>query len=183
MAATVVDRTPRANRLVMSLATRLNQAVCPRLILPTRDMDVPLSALGEQQARALGRWIGEMPAAMQPNVVSCSPYVRARTTAELVVDAGWRNQRATRRLKGPTTYIVVPDGGHGATTAEIPAWRSPARAMCLPASSPVWQLAAHPSSRPRHGGVALHASAGERLAARAGPIGYLAREIGPRGQA
>ena len=84
-----------------------------------RDMDVPLSALGEQQARALGRWIGEMPSAMRPNVVLCSPYVRARTTAELVVDAGWRNQRATRRLKGATTYIVVPDGGHGATTAEI----------------------------------------------------------------
>jgi len=52
-----------------------------------RDMDVPLSALGEQQARALGRWIGEMPAAMRPNVVLCSPYVRARTTAELVVGA------------------------------------------------------------------------------------------------
>jgi broad specificity phosphatase PhoE len=57
----------------------------PSIDIADRDMDVPLSALGEQQARALGRWIGEMPSARRPNVVLCSPYVRARTTAQLVL--------------------------------------------------------------------------------------------------
>ena len=33
----------------------------PLIDIATRDMDVPLSALGEQQARALGRWIAELP--------------------------------------------------------------------------------------------------------------------------
>jgi broad specificity phosphatase PhoE len=59
----------------------------PSIDIADRDMDVPLSALGEQQARTLGRWIGEMATAMRPNVVLCSPYVRARATAELVVHA------------------------------------------------------------------------------------------------
>src|SRR5438874_11122860 len=34
-----------------------------------RDVDVPLSALGERQARALGEWFGAMPAELQPDVV------------------------------------------------------------------------------------------------------------------
>ena len=47
-----------------------------------RDMDVPLSALGERQASALGRWFGALPPGEQPNVLLCSPYVRALQTAE-----------------------------------------------------------------------------------------------------
>src|SRR3954471_1758799 len=57
----------------------------PSIDIADRDMDVPLSSLGEQQARALGRWIAEMPAAVRPTVVLSSPYVRARTTAQLVL--------------------------------------------------------------------------------------------------
>jgi broad specificity phosphatase PhoE len=53
----------------------------------TRDMDTPLSRLGERQAVALGRWFGQMPAAEQPNVVLCSPYVRAVQTSTILVDA------------------------------------------------------------------------------------------------
>ena len=52
--------------------------------IATRDVDVPLSALGEEQAAALGHWFGAMPAAARPNVVMASPYVRARRTAEIV---------------------------------------------------------------------------------------------------
>jgi broad specificity phosphatase PhoE len=52
-----------------------------------RDMDVPLSQLGEQQARALGRWFGQMPAAEQPEVVLTSTYLRSRTTAEIALQA------------------------------------------------------------------------------------------------
>jgi broad specificity phosphatase PhoE len=46
-----------------------------------RDMDVPLSALGERQADALGRWFGALPREEQPQLVLCSPYVRAQETA------------------------------------------------------------------------------------------------------
>ena len=59
----------------------------PLIDIATRDMDVPLSPLGEQQARALGRWIAELPPADRPSVVLCSPYVRARATAEIVLQA------------------------------------------------------------------------------------------------
>lgn len=50
-----------------------------------RDMDVPLSALGDHQARALGRWFGQKPLAQRPTVVLSSPYVRARQTSQLVI--------------------------------------------------------------------------------------------------
>jgi 2,3-bisphosphoglycerate-dependent phosphoglycerate mutase len=53
-----------------------------------RDVDVPLSALGEEQSRALGRWFAALPARERPNVVLTSPYLRARRTAELVEEAG-----------------------------------------------------------------------------------------------
>ena len=59
----------------------------PMIDIATRDMDVPLSPLGEQQARALGRWFGDMPAEKQPTVVLYSPYVRARKTAQLILES------------------------------------------------------------------------------------------------
>src|SRR3954447_14954135 len=52
-----------------------------------RDMDVPLSARGEEQAAALGRWLRDLPAVERPTVVLSSSYVRARMTAELALDA------------------------------------------------------------------------------------------------
>ena len=59
----------------------------PVIDLATRDMDVPLSDLGERQAAALGRWIGALPEAERPSVVYSSPYVRARGTAERALKA------------------------------------------------------------------------------------------------
>ena len=53
-----------------------------------RDMDVPLSPLGEQQAAALGRWFAAMPEGKRPTTVLTSTYIRARQTATLVSDAG-----------------------------------------------------------------------------------------------
>jgi len=50
-----------------------------------RDVDVPLSDLGERQAIALGRWLGTLPPKERPNIVLTSPYVRARHTAGLLV--------------------------------------------------------------------------------------------------
>jgi broad specificity phosphatase PhoE len=51
-----------------------------------RDIDTPLSELGIRQSVALGRWFGQLPAAQRPQVVLCSPYVRARETTRLVME-------------------------------------------------------------------------------------------------
>jgi broad specificity phosphatase PhoE len=59
----------------------------PLIDIATRDIDTPLSALGEQQADALGHWFGQLPPDQQPNVVLCSSYVRARRTAEIAMQS------------------------------------------------------------------------------------------------
>jgi broad specificity phosphatase PhoE len=59
-----------------------------RIDIGARDVDVPLSALGEAQAGALGRWFAARPRDERPEVVRCSPYARARETARLFCDAG-----------------------------------------------------------------------------------------------
>jgi broad specificity phosphatase PhoE len=51
-----------------------------------RDMDVPLSPLGEKQAAAVGRWLREQPRKVRPSGVLTSPYLRARRTAEILVE-------------------------------------------------------------------------------------------------
>ena len=51
-----------------------------------RDIDTPLSPLGMEQSRALGRWFAQLPADQRPQVVLCSPYVRARDTARLLLE-------------------------------------------------------------------------------------------------
>jgi probable phosphoglycerate mutase len=55
------------------------------LDIAQRDMDVPLSTLGREQAAAFGRWLRTQ--THRPTVVIASPYVRAVETAQLVVDA------------------------------------------------------------------------------------------------
>jgi 2,3-bisphosphoglycerate-dependent phosphoglycerate mutase len=59
----------------------------PMLELPMRDMDVPLSARGEDQARALGAWLAGLPEAERPLHTVASPYVRAMGTARLALEA------------------------------------------------------------------------------------------------
>jgi len=56
--------------------------------LDWRDVDVPLSNLGHQQAEAAGRWFAALPEAERPEVLLASPYVRARQTAEAICSAG-----------------------------------------------------------------------------------------------
>ena len=56
--------------------------------IDVRDVDVPLSPLGERQSTALGRWFAAMPSGERPTVVLASPYLRARRTAELIRAAG-----------------------------------------------------------------------------------------------
>jgi broad specificity phosphatase PhoE len=55
--------------------------------LPMRDVDVPLSELGQQQAHALGRWFAQMSDEARPSIVLSSTYLRARETARLALDA------------------------------------------------------------------------------------------------
>jgi broad specificity phosphatase PhoE len=71
-----------------NVAREAAEAAAEHLIdIATRDVDTPLSILGEQQATALGRWFGAMPRERQPSVVLCSTYVRAIETAELALRA------------------------------------------------------------------------------------------------
>jgi probable phosphoglycerate mutase len=51
----------------------------------SREMDVPLSSLGERQARSLGAWFRAQPD--PPTMIVTSPYLRAHRTAELVAEA------------------------------------------------------------------------------------------------
>jgi probable phosphoglycerate mutase len=53
-----------------------------------RDVDVPLSALGVRQSRALGEWFGGLAEEERPTVVLTSPYLRARQTATMIREAG-----------------------------------------------------------------------------------------------
>jgi broad specificity phosphatase PhoE len=50
-----------------------------------RDADVPLSGRGEDQARAVGRWLAELDPALRPDVVVVSPYRRTSDTARLAL--------------------------------------------------------------------------------------------------
>ena len=59
-----------------------------RIAIAARDVDVPLSPLGERQAEALGRWFAAGNGNGRPEVILCSPYVRARETARRFRDAG-----------------------------------------------------------------------------------------------
>jgi probable phosphoglycerate mutase len=59
----------------------------PMIDIAERDMDVPLSRRGEHQARALGEWLRTQPPELRPTCTLASPYVRARATAELVLEA------------------------------------------------------------------------------------------------
>ena len=56
--------------------------------MPSRDPDVSLSDLGRSQAQAVGTALARLPAQERPEVVACSPYVRARETATTACDAG-----------------------------------------------------------------------------------------------
>jgi broad specificity phosphatase PhoE len=53
-----------------------------------RDVDVPLSALGEKQAAAAGRWFAALPRDERPEIILSSPYIRAKQTAKIICEQG-----------------------------------------------------------------------------------------------
>jgi ribonuclease H / adenosylcobalamin/alpha-ribazole phosphatase len=59
-----------------------------RIDLTGRDVDVPLSRRGEEQADALGRWFATGHEDGRPEVMLSSPYLRAMQTARRFRDAG-----------------------------------------------------------------------------------------------
>src|SRR4051812_2274694 len=61
-----------------------------------RDIDVPLSPLGREQSSALGYWFGDLPPSRRPEIVLTSPYVRARQTTRLLMEAAGLDQRQVR---------------------------------------------------------------------------------------
>ena len=65
-----------------------DQSGAHEIDIQMRDVDVPLSELGLKQAEAAGRYFAALPAGERPEIILCSPYVRARQTAELICKAG-----------------------------------------------------------------------------------------------
>ena len=59
-----------------------------RIGMTGRDVDVPLSPLGEEQARGLGGWFADGGDDGRPAVMLVSPYRRAQQTAALFREAG-----------------------------------------------------------------------------------------------
>jgi broad specificity phosphatase PhoE len=59
-----------------------------RIAVEGRDVDVSLSARGEDQADALGRWFARGEEGDRPEVILASPYLRAQQTAERFRAAG-----------------------------------------------------------------------------------------------
>jgi len=55
--------------------------------LTGRDADVELTELGRAQAKAVGRWLADLPDADRPQVVITSPYVRARETWRIAAES------------------------------------------------------------------------------------------------
>ena len=65
-----------------------DQAGLPIIDIAGRDMDVPLSVLGEHQSAALAKWFAAMPQDLRPTALLASPYLRAKQTASAVCEAG-----------------------------------------------------------------------------------------------
>jgi broad specificity phosphatase PhoE len=77
----IVRHGQSAGNVARDLAERDGLAL---IDLATRDADVPLSPLGEQQAAALAHWFAGKPASERPNVFLTSPFVRAQQTCMAV---------------------------------------------------------------------------------------------------
>jgi broad specificity phosphatase PhoE len=67
--------------------------------LAHRDIDTPLSALGVRQSLALGDWFAALEPGERPEVILCSPYVRARDTAQAIAEqTGLKGQAVKLRM-------------------------------------------------------------------------------------
>lgn len=76
-----------------------DKAGLARIDIAERDVDVPLSDLGHEQAEALGAWFAAKPENERPEVLVSSPYVRARQTSDIIRRSGGLTQDA------PATFL------------------------------------------------------------------------------
>lgn len=65
-----------------------HEAGAHEIDIDIRDVDVPLSELGEEQAAAAGRWFAALPRGERPEIILSSSYVRARQTADIICREG-----------------------------------------------------------------------------------------------
>jgi probable phosphoglycerate mutase len=70
----------------------------PVIDIAERDVDVPLSSLGMEQASALGQWFASMSAEERPTAVLTSTYLRTRQTANIIRDGGAIHPEAATRV-------------------------------------------------------------------------------------
>lgn len=73
-------------------------AKIPLIEVKWRDIDTPLSELGAEQSLALGRWFGAMPPSEQPEIILCSPYIRAHDTSRAIAAQLGNGKPALLRL-------------------------------------------------------------------------------------
>jgi probable phosphoglycerate mutase len=64
--------------------------------LSGRDAEVPLTDLGQEQARAIGRWLTALPEERRPETIVTSPYLRAKETWRLAAEASGLETPAPR---------------------------------------------------------------------------------------
>ncbi|MDG4810241.1 histidine phosphatase family protein [Micromonospora sp. WMMD1120] len=94
-------------------ATHAEASGAELIDLTHRDADVPLSATGEDQARATGRWLAELPDAKRPHVAVVSPYLRAVQTARLALAGTDVPVHRDERLRDRELGILDGLTGHG----------------------------------------------------------------------
>ncbi|MBY8874287.1 histidine phosphatase family protein [Micromonospora sp. PLK6-60] len=94
-------------------ATAAEQSGAELIELTHRDADVPLSATGEEQARATGRWLAGLPEARRPDLAVVSPYLRAVRTAELALAGTGVPASLDERLRDRELGILDGVTGHG----------------------------------------------------------------------
>ena len=165
----------------------------PVIDIEHRDIDTPLSDLGKTQSLALGQWFGALPADSRPDVILCSPYVRARETTRLLVGASGIDSKSIRirmdeRLREKEFGILDRLTVHG-IRQKYPElsdqrghvgkfyFRPPGgESWCdviLRLRSVLDTISLHYSVW----GVWAHGAAGRLLSRRMGMVGFLAREL------
>jgi broad specificity phosphatase PhoE len=86
MGATELWLVRHGESLANVAAARAEVDGVDRIQVADRDADVPLSDVGEQQARALGAWIAANMGGLRPAAVWSSSYLRARQTVAIAMD-------------------------------------------------------------------------------------------------
>ncbi|WBB80893.1 histidine phosphatase family protein [Micromonospora sp. WMMD882] len=95
-------------------ATAAEASGAESIELTHRDADVPLSATGEEQARATGRWLAGLPEADRPDVAVVSPYLRTVRTAELILADAAVPASRDERLRDRELGVLDGLTSHGA---------------------------------------------------------------------